>query len=209
MTVRDVVNSYCKRHDLDIVDGKIGSNDPAPILPFIIMDCAQAEFSREIKPLHMHHELKWLRTQWLAEYKKFNQRLFSGLDIDKADFVCDMMDEYTSYIENDMMIIRVAMMNLVKTLEFDEQKIISSLMLCNIFSQVAQLTWGLVYKTRKRHEEQCPELLKMRRYSHKMMNLVAYLSDDIDPNIDKPLSDAIESYVNKTTDWLKSYERIR
>ena len=61
------------------------------------------------------------------------------------DFVIDMMDHYEAFIANDVMLMRVALMNLVKGLEFEEQGLIASLMLCNIFAQVAQITWSEIF----------------------------------------------------------------
>ena len=140
--VRDIVATYCRRHDLEVRQGKAGDNDPAPLLPFLIMDCAYSEFAREIVPLDMRHTLKQMRKAWLADYHTFNSRLFHCLDAEQTDFVIDLMDQYEEFIANETMFIRVAVMNMVKGCDFDDQKIIGSLMLCNVFSQVAQIVWG-------------------------------------------------------------------
>lgn len=204
--VKDIVDAYCDRHGLRVIGGKLGDNDPAPILPFIIMDAAQYEFQKEIAPLHMHHSLKRWRKQWQSDYHAFNQRLFSCLDADKTDFTIEMMDAYTEAIGYNTMLMRVAVMDLVNGLEFDEQKLIASLMLCNIYAQVAQITWGLVFHTNKGHDAKCPELERMRNISHKLANGVVLIPDNIDPNASPKLHDAVEAYMSKTTDWLKSYK---
>lgn len=204
--VKDIVDAYCNRYDLRVIGGKLGDDDPAPILAFIIMDAAQYEFQKEIAPLHMHHNLKRWRKQWQADYHTFNQRLFSCLDAAQTDFTIEMMDEYTAAVDYDIMLMRVAVMDLVNGLEFNDQRLVASLMLCNIFSQVAQITWGLVFHTTKGHDARCPELDRLRNYSHKLANGVVLIPEDIDPNASPKLHDAVESFMDKTTKWLKTYK---
>lgn len=206
MKVSDIVNAYCKSKDLKVLHGRLGENDPAPLLPFLIMDCAQSEFHRGLRGLNLHHELKWMKNQWISNYHRFNQRLFIALNPDQMDFVIDMMDHYEAFIANDVMLMRVALMNLVKGLEFEEQGLIASLMLCNIFAQVAQITWSEIFRNSYGKKEKNPELDSMARLSHKLANAVVLIPENIDPNADKGLHDAVENYMNKTTKWLNSYE---
>ena len=46
----------------------------------------------------------------------------------------------------------------------------------------------------------------MARLSHKLANAVVLIPENIDPNADKGLHDAVENDMNKTTKWLNSYE---
>ena len=45
----------------------------------------------------------------------------------------------------------------------------------------------------------------MRTISHRLTNSTVLIAENIDPNQDKPLHDAVESYMDKTTKWLKNY----
>ena len=209
MKIRDIVEAYCNRYDLQLILGKMGDNDPAPILPFIIMDSALSEFSREVRPLKFRREMKAVRKRWSEDYHAFNRRLFSCLNQEQTDFVVDLMDEYEDAVRNEVMFMRVALMDLVSGCDFKTQKIIASLMLCNVFSQVAQLAWGLVFQTTKRNPQRCPELDRLKNYSHKMANGVFLLPDNVNPNASPKLNAAVESYMNKTVKWLKSYDRER
>ena len=209
MTVGEIVNAYCESRGLKVIKGRLGENDPAPILPFLIMDCAYSEFNTGIKPLKLHHELKRMRKAWLTDYHLFNKRLFSALDQEQTNFTIDMMDEYEALISNDVMVMRVALMNLVKGLEFDDQGIIASLMLCNIFAQVAQIAWSEVFRNNYGKKERNPELERLKTLSHKLTNAVVLIPEYIDPNQDKALGHAVESYMSKTTKYLNSYDRKR
>lgn len=209
MKVGDIVKAYCDSRGLTLLKGRLGDNDPAPILPFIIMDCAYSEFNAGIKPLKLHHELKKMKTGWLKDYTFFNHRLFSALNKEQADFTIDMMDEYESFIANDVMFMRVALMNLVKGLEFEDQGIIASLMLCNIFAQVAQIAWSEVFRNNYGKKELNPELERLKTLSHKLSNAVVLIPEYIDPNQDKALGEAVQSYMSKTTKYLNSYDRKR
>jgi hypothetical protein len=188
-----------------LLSGERGEDDIAPLLPFIIMDCAQLEFSREVVPIGARQNAKMLIKAWQADYRMFNQRLFRTLDAEQRDFVIDMMDAYEDFIANEMMLMRVAIMDLVKECSFDAQKTVASLMLCNIFSQVAQITWGEIFYTKSGHHEVCAELERIRNRSHKLTNMVCFIKDDVNPNTSTRLHDAIQSYISKTTKWLKTY----
>ena len=206
MTISDIVNTYCEYYDLGLIEGKLGKNDPAPILAFLIADCAFQEFCEGVKPLGLKHDLKKKQSEWLWNYHTFNKRLFICLDEDQKDFVIDMMDLYEEFIQNDVMLMRVALMNLVGGCEFEDQKHIASLMLCNIFAQTAQITWGLVFKDGKGRGERAPELDRMRRLSHTLTNSIALIKENINPNADNGLKNSVEAFMNKTVKWLDSYE---
>lgn len=205
MTVGEIVNAYCESRGLKVIKGRLGENDPAPILPFLIMDCAYSEFNTGIKPLKLHHELKRMRKAWLTDYHLFNKRLFSALDQEQTNFTIDMMDEYEALISNDVMVMRVALMNLVKGLEFDDQGIIASLMLCNIFAQVAQIAWSEIFRNGYGQKEKNPELERMKNLSHKLTNAIVLIPEHIDPNQDKALGDAVDAYMKRTTKYLNTY----
>lgn len=205
MTVGEIVNAYCESRGLKVIKGRLGENDPAPILPFLIMDCAYSEFNTGIKPLKLHHELKRMRKAWLTDYHLFNKRLFSALDQEQTNFTIDMMDEYEALISNDVMVMRVALMNLVKGLEFDDQGIIASLMLCNIFAQVAQIAWSEIFRNGYGQKEKNPELERMKNLSHKLTNAIVLIPEHIDPNQDKALGAAVDAYMKRTTKYLNTY----
>ena len=205
-TIGNIVDTYCAYYHLCLITGKHGENDVAPILAFLLADCAFQEFCEGVKPLKFKHALKKKQSDWLADYHTFNKRLFICLDEDQRDFVIDLMDAYEDFIKNDVMLMRVALMNLVGGCSFEDQKHIASLMLCNIFTQVAQITWGLVYKTTKGKDERAPELDRMKCVSHHLANSVALLESDVHPNEDAGLNAAVEAFMNKTVKWLNSYE---
>lgn len=205
MRISDISKAYCKANGLTLYTGRLGDDDPLPILAFIIMDCAYQEFKKEIKPLSFRHGNKRWVSEWMNTYHHFNSRLFSTLDADRRDFAIDLMDAYADALSYDVMLMRVAVMDLVSGCEFADQKVISSLMLCDIFAKVAQISWGLVYKTERNTEERCPELDKMWRISHTLANSVALLPENVKTNESPKLGGAIKAYMDKTSKWLKSY----
>lgn len=205
MNAADIVKAYCDAHGLVLLKKKNGENDVSPIMPYLIMDCAYSEFSKEVCPLPLKHQAKKIKMIWLSTYHRFNQRLFSCLNQDQTDFAIDLMDGYEAAIGNQVMLMRVAIMDLVKVVAFKDQKIIASLLLCNIFSQVAQIVWGAVFRNDYGNEDKCPELAVLRNLSHRLSNSIVYFEDDINPNKSEKLQSAVDSFMNATTKWLKSY----
>lgn len=206
MRISDISIAYCKANDLHLVSGRLGEDDPAPILSFLIMDCAFQEFDKKIKPLDFKHSVKRAKNDWLETYHRFNSRLFVTLGADLRDFAIDLMDAYADAVDYEQMLIRVAVMDLVRGCEFEHQQQIASLMLCDIFSQVAQISWGLVYKTFRGHNAACPELSKLHHLSHRLANSVVLIPEHIDPNASPKLHDAVQAFMDKTSKWLKSYD---
>ena len=207
MQIKDIVRAFSIRHKLIKRIGSEDVNDPAPILPFLIMDCAQSIFFREVSPLHTHHSLEQLKNRWIDDYHRFNQKLFSCLDTDQRDFVIDVMDEYEVYVQDEILSIREAINDLLIVIDLYSRSIICSLFVCNILSQVAQIAWSEVFRTEKKQKEYNIELQRMRSYTHKMLNLITELPENIDPNEDENLNKAIGYYMDKTTKWLVEYDK--
>ena len=207
MTTNDITKAYCKANGLVVLKGKLGDDDPAPILPFLVMDCAYQEFCSVIKTLPLNGRNKQLRGRWLDSYRDFNRRLFSTLNEDERDYAVDMMDTYQMAVPYEIMLMRVAIMDLVAGCEFKDQKTIASLLLCNIFTQVAQIIWGCVFVNSRARASFCPELLQMRNISHSLVNSVVVLRETINPNDSPKLTQAVNSFMDKTSEWLHQYKK--
>ena len=209
MKIVDLVNAYCKRWGLKVIKGELHDNSIAPILPFIIMDCAYSEFNREIKPLKLHHKQQRLRGEWYANYHKFNSRLFSALNQEQTDFVIDLMDEYEGKINYDVMLMKVALMNLLKGLEFADQKIMAALLVCNIIAQVAQDAWGKGNRNIYGKADKNHELKQMRVLSRNLTGTIVLLPEHLDLNEDEAVNSAVNKYIGTTIKYLYSYDGKR
>lgn len=207
MSTNDITQAYCKANGLKVIKGKLGEDDPAPILAFLIMDCAYQEFCGAIKKLPLNGRNKQLRGRWLDSYRDFNRRLFSTLNDEERDYAVDLMDAYQMAVPNEIMMMRVAIMDLVASCEFADQKTIASLLLCNIFSQVAQIVWGCVFVNERARAAICPELLQMRNISHTLANSLVVINDRINPNASPKLNNAVSAYMDKTSNWLNNYSK--
>ena len=205
--VSDIVLAYCKRWGLHVIKGKLHDNTLSPLLPYIIMDCAYSEFTREIKPLKLRHKENKMRNDWLASYRKFNGKLFSALNQEQTDFVIDLMDEYEGKIDYDVMLMKVALMNLLKGLEFTDQKIMASLLVCNIIAQVAQDAWGKGNCNLYGKRDENHELKQMRVLSRKLTDTIVLLPEHLDLNEDEAVNSAVNKYIGTTIKYLYSYDR--
>lgn len=206
MAFSDITQAYCKAHRLYLTAGDAEMDDPAPILPFIIMDAAYHEFKKHISKLNLHHELKRMKNQWLDYYHSFNSLLLSCLNEDQKNFVIDKMDEYEEFVDDYMICIRPAIFESLTCLDFEDRYIVASLLQCNILTQIASIAYSEVHKDKDR-KAQCPQLENMSRLCHKIYNRIIYLPENIDPNKNTNLIDAVTTLMNKTADWLKSYDK--
>ena len=207
MKIVDLVNAYCKRWSLKVIKGKLHDNSLAPLLPFIIMDCAYSEFNREIKPLKLHHKQQHLRGEWYTYYHKFNSRLFSALDEEQTNFAIDLMDEYERKVDYDMMLMRVALMNLLGGMEFKDQKIMAALLICNTIAQVAQDVWSKGNCNIYGKEDVNPELAQLRRIPRELSNTIILQPDHINPNENDAVNAAVNKFIDTTIKYLYGYDR--
>ena len=167
------------------------------------MDSAYSIFNRNVKPVEMKHEAKRLRNRWLEVYNQFNKRLFKRMKSDEWDKIIDRMDEYEEYTSYNLSLIHSIVSSLFAELEFQSQHLASSLLVCNIIAQVAQITWQSITEALGK-KETCQELASLAHLSHTLMNLLIHVNENIDPNESEELQIAVSDYMSKTAEWVKS-----
>lgn len=212
---RDTENKHSQRGERvemsiwEQINEELKSNT-AIYLPFVIMDYAYSIFCKDIKPLDLRHGAKKLCSDWLKNYHLFNSRIFVLINEEGRDYLIDRMDEYTEYIDYPIMLVRVAIMDLVSKDTFERQQAVSSLMLCNILAQAAQITWKAVASVMMGSDRENPELLALKNISSRLCNCVCRLDEDINPNDSPKLNEAVNNYLSKTAEWLNiKYNRTK
>lgn len=130
---------------------RIKGSGADPILPFFMLDVMNSIYRKDILPLPCKHEAKRVRKEWARNYHELNSDFFAALSDEQQDQVIDIMDEFESYIGNDVMIAKVAVMNTLSDsgLDLGAQTVISSCMVAHILAQSAQVLWKAVYGNRE------------------------------------------------------------
>ena len=181
-----------------------------PILPFFMLDTMYQILKKDIWPVTCRHEAKRERNLWLQSYTAFNRDFFSSLDSEQSDYVIDLMDSFEEYINNDVLIAKVAVMNQVGRfgLSFEDQAVVSSAMICHILTQTASIVWGAVYKTKHYNLMASQYIESILKHSSRWMNLFFCSKSDahVNPNEDKQICDAVNILCKKMIKFLTTIE---
>ena len=175
-----------------------------PLLPFLQMDCMYQIYCKDIKPLELRHEMKQLRKRWIDTYNIFNRRFFCAFTQEEQYEVVDKMDEFETYIANDVMIAKVQVMNVLSDLETNQAIVCSSLILCNVLCQAAGIIWKHVYKTRSGSDATNLHIDACERLTTRLMNLYhsAVSNRIVNPNQSKAITTSIDALCKRMVQWL-------
>lgn len=187
---------------------RIAGKGGDPILPFFMLDAMYQILKKDLWNVPCRHEAKRERNLWLKSYNAFNRDFFSALDSDQQDYVIDLMDSFEAYIHNDVLVTQVSVMTQVGHygLSFDDQKIISSAMMCHILAQTAKIVWTAIYKTKQCNMQATACLDSILKHSSRWMNLYFSSKSDahINPNEDKRICDSVDILCKKMIKFLST-----
>lgn len=132
---------------------RIKGSGADPILPFFILDVMNTILHRDLFSIPVQFEEKKARKAWVENYHIFNKDFFSAFTDDQQDEIIDIMDSFESYINNDVVIVKVAVMNEISKYGVDlkTQTVLADLMVCHILAQTAQILWTAVYRHANRY----------------------------------------------------------
>lgn len=202
MDANNLVDTYLRHRGLRRVKGE-GYD---AILPFFMLDAMYQIMTKEIVPIPCRQEQKLALKRWKTSYNLFNRDFFSAFNQDQQDEVIDMMDSFEEFINNDILIAEVAVMNeLAKyDIPFDKQKTVASCMICHVLAQTAQITWVAIYKNSRGKDRENPHIKAILKYSWVWMNLYfASITDAyINPNDSEPICTAMNILCKKMIKFL-------
>lgn len=176
-----------------------------PLLPFFIMDVQFQIYCHDIAYLPVKYQMKQVRGKWIAAYNKFNKAFFNAFTQDEQDELIDKMDDFADYIQNDVMVAKVAFMDMVKDLPFERQGVIGACLMCNVLAQSAQVIWGKVYHDRHGVKETNGELRRIQICSYDFLNM--YYREGRNISCDTPrITEAVNILCRKIVKWLYRYD---
>lgn len=202
ITIKELVETYLRANGLKRINGS--DEDASPLLPLIIMDSAFQLYCKHVRPIKCRQEMKKIKNAWFASYEAFNKDYFRCYNQDQTEYICDMMDAFGTYIENDLAIAFVQFTNLFKSEDVERQKVIAACMLSNVLCQCAELIWERVYAAAYRKQNK--EIIACEKYMHQWVDrYYGVKSRLVNPNESKPLCDAIDMLCRKQVEFLRLY----
>lgn len=202
MKACDIIEPYFSSIGLNLKSGDARSMMPLSV--FCLHDYIYTTFNKDIRGLNLKHEGKKIKNDWDRENAIHFGRFFKTLDEDRRNTIIDIMDDFDEYLGNSIDLIRFCIMDCVNDVSIECQKILASLQICNILSQVAQNIWVSMIRT-------APMLSSKMRYNEVVRKYSALLSDGIyaaagGKSINKKYEDklisCIQAFSNKLFDWM-------
>lgn len=198
MTGTELTDAYLRHMKYRRLEG----GGMTPILPFFILDAMFQIYSKVVGPMDLKREQKMMRARWIDAYNQFNRDFFSAFTDDQQDAIIDRMDDFCEYINNDVEIARVQVMNVMKEDCIDMQMTVSSIMLCNVLAQAANTVWRNTYVKRDGSPLRNAYIDAMERWSYKFMNAYHGRSTNVDPNKSEGVSKAVSALCRRIIRWL-------
>lgn len=145
MDNKDIVNIYLAYKHKRKTKGK--EVNLLFLLPFFIMDACYQIYCKDIKDFPCKHMMKQAKKRWGECYHNYTTDFFRAFNEDQTEFITDQMDEFNDYIHNSIVILKSKVFNLIPDVySFEDKKILSALLLCNVLAQAAQRLHGNMYR---------------------------------------------------------------
>lgn len=173
-------------------------------MPMLLMDAMNMIYEEYIAPLPLKHREKQIRTRWHEAYKHFIKQEFMAFNDDQKCELCDMMDDFESYIHNEVEMFRVASMSRFMQYSTDVRLTLSGILACNILAQSAEYIWNAL-RGRKNAN---PYITCIVNWSHIMLD--EYGDNRIDrtaKKIDLNEFENIRTAVNKLCEAVGNYAK--
>lgn len=163
---KSLLDTYLSYHNLVLrsTTSQEPKRDGMPFMPMLLMDAMNLLYEEYIAPLPLKHREKHLRTQWHEAYKHYISQEFMAFDDDQKCEICELMNDFEEYINNEVEMFRVASMSKFMSYDTDIRITLSAILACNALAQSAQI----LYKAQRRKEN--PYIASVESWSLKILN---------------------------------------
>lgn len=173
-----LLDTYLDYHHLTILPRK-GAKEPTrdgmPFMPMMLMDAMNMLYDEYIALLPLKHREKQLRTRWHEAYKHYIKQEFLPFSDDQKCEICELMNDFEEYINNEVAMFRVASMSKFMSYDTDIRITLSAILACNALAQSAQI----LYKAQRRKEN--AYIASVESWSLKFLN--EYADKKIDRSV--------------------------
>lgn len=197
-----IPEKYLKHYNLKLIDNESGWH---VLLPFLVIDVMQQIFYKEINVLPFKHELNHARKAISKEYKEFNSLFWKIFNQEETDRIIDIMDEFTSAVEDSITIARVQIMNEMKDMSTEQQKICSAMDMCNILSKLANIFWQNIFGAVAHMKSGDKHITGIEHYTKKLFT--GYFSTNssliVNQNDNQAIVDSVNNITRKMVAFIK------
>lgn len=144
MQISDILTPYFTKMGLRYLSGNMNSVEP--LLIFVLHDLIYQIFEEEIKNKPFRHELRKIQKEWDNLNDSHFKSFFREMDREREDIIIDYMDDFESFVGNELTLIKCKIMDCFSFMSFEEQKFRAALETCNLLAQIASIHWAALVK---------------------------------------------------------------
>ena len=204
MKTIELVEPYFNSLGLRFVAGE--GESYAPVMVFMLHDLIYQIVMTDVKKLELNGKAKKMRNEWVRlvhlEFKKF----WDKLDDYRRDTLNDMMDEFSEYIANELLIVKCKIMDAVTFMSWEDQHHLADVQLINILSQLSELHWQSIIRERDQDRSKLKYNAAARYYSRGISGYYAdkyHRTAEVEGTLE-PLMDAVTALDTKMVKWVDS-----
>lgn len=201
----ELIEPYFESIGYHFVSGEQGSIEPIAI--FVLQDYIYQVFERDIKHIELRHEAKKMRSDWHKANVKQFKVFFSRLDNERSDAIIALMDDFATTLHNEIEMMRLKILDCLPVADYNVQKVLASLQLCNILSQISQMHWVGITKKMSRQilSTKLPCCDAVRKYSCMLSSglFAGAGGKEIDHKSEDELIALIQNFENKFIRWIE------
>lgn len=191
--------------------------------PFLLTDIAYNTFFKVIAPLPLERKTKQIRNKWKKAYADYFRSFWGRVDNEECkDIIIDIMDDFTDHLSHLSMVLQCSIMDAVRSIPFEKQKVIAAANFCNTLAQEAQTFFSAKYCDVKclpfnggtkyqRVEIKDPALEILRKLSKDFTR--AYYAEcngeGVSLNDKEKVSKALSSFENQIHVWMRKEENLK
>lgn len=204
MTNKDILHKFLEGYNKKVLYGN--EEDFSPMLPFLLMDFAYQLFTKYLAEgkWELKGKSKQARNDWMTAYHEFNSKFFSCFDTDEKVYVTDKMDSLEEFIQHDLVVAESMITSQFKYLDIQDQMRAMAILMCGVFAEAAQVTWGNAFKGIDGNGTINAQIKRMQRDIEDIRKNVRLGGKLIDLYVSKQTESAVSILCRKTVKWLDS-----
>lgn len=167
---KNLLDTYLEKNNLILLPLKGETEvkrDGMIFMPILLMDVMNTIYLSFIGRKKLIHNEKHISKIWDKEYIQYISSELRAFDYEQQLEMCDIMDSFSDYINNDIELFRVSVMNKFMNYDTDIRLVIAASLACNALTQAAHI----IYKQQRNHNNRHLEMIE--RWSLKFVNAYA------------------------------------
>lgn len=199
----DIVEPYLNSIGIRFLAGD--KNDYSATTIFLLHDMVYQIVTKKISKIRCTHEAKKARNNWVELVRNQFGRFWMQIQGDRQDIICELMDDFESYTNNQREIFKCKIMDAVSFMSDDDCRNYTDVQLASAYAQMAKRLWERIVDERFRDSSHLAYDEGSIHYAKVIMRDIGNRYDiNLDFNVLKPVQDASDYLATRIVSFIES-----